>query len=221
MFELITPTEATLTSVTPRQEHHGEDKVLAVSLGLKITGPNTLLDKLSPTLRETLYTAVPDQEQLPGVEPSTPLLRAKQVIEQLVLSPSFEGWTLHVDHGIEEDDPISMSACKVDKFKLRALEGGTIELLFRIGTNDVSTEEAGILCSKLGQQIMLTLIAPITQKETPIDGSVEAFEKDHPTQAPLLDATDIFVDQHGDDEEDIAPPAPKKGRGRKREAVTH
>lgn len=51
MFALLEKTEALLTSVTPRTEVHGEDRVFAISLGVKITGPNTLLDKLTPALR--------------------------------------------------------------------------------------------------------------------------------------------------------------------------
>lgn len=51
MFELLTPIEATLRTLTPRTEKHGEDDVSAVSLGLTIRGPNTLLDYLSKGLR--------------------------------------------------------------------------------------------------------------------------------------------------------------------------
>jgi hypothetical protein len=80
-FEILTPTDADLTSVTPRNETHGEDKVFAVSLGLRVTGPNTMLDILQPGLRDALYKPVDGQEQLPGVEPSTPPLN----------------WSLYVD----------------------------------------------------------------------------------------------------------------------------
>lgn len=67
-FEILTPTDATLTSVTPRTEKHGDDDVFAISLGLKVTAPNTLLDTLAPGLRDSLYKAVEGQEQLPGAE---------------------------------------------------------------------------------------------------------------------------------------------------------
>jgi hypothetical protein len=101
MFELQNPTTALLTSVTPRTEHHGDSTVVAVSMKLKITGPNTLLDLLSPALRHTLYTAVEGQDQLPGVEPATPLLRAKGILDVIALKSCFGGWTLSVDHGID------------------------------------------------------------------------------------------------------------------------
>lgn len=172
-FEILTPTDAKLTSVTPRTEKHGDDDVFAISLGLSITGPNTMLDALSPSLRNALYMAVPGQDQLPGVEPATPLLRCK-VLQEVKLGPSaFEGWTLAVDHGIDESKPITLGGCKVDRFVVLPSEGGTVELRFRIGSSDIDATEAGLLCSHLGQVVSFTLKAPEARKpDTVIDGTV-------------------------------------------------
>lgn len=71
MFQIDTPTPATLKSLTPRTETHGDQEVSAMSFGLKITGPNTMLDALQPGRRDALYRAVEGQDQLPGVEPPT------------------------------------------------------------------------------------------------------------------------------------------------------
>src|SRR4051812_47280529 len=75
MFQIEEITEARLVTLTSRSEKHGDDDVPAVSLGLEITVPNTMLDQIDPTLREALYKAIDDQEPLPGVERSTPILR--------------------------------------------------------------------------------------------------------------------------------------------------
>ena len=193
-FEILTPTDAKLTSVTPRTEKHGDEDVFAISLGLSITGANTMLDALSPSLRHALYMAVPGRDQLPGVEPATPLLRCK-VVQEVKLGPSaFEGWTLAVDHGIDESEPITLGGCKVDKFVVLPSEGGTVELRFRIGSSDIDATEAGLLCSHLGQTVSFTLKAPEARKpETVIDGTTAAFQADHP------DATDLFAAEHGGD----------------------
>jgi hypothetical protein len=195
MFEL-TNTPATLTSVTPRTEVHGDDKVFAISLGLKITGPNTLLDKLTPALRHMIYTAKPDATpELPGVEESTPLLRCPGV-ELMTLKAALEGWTLAVDHGIDEADPITLGGCKVDKFKVAPSQGGTVDLMFRIGSNDVDAEEAGLLCSHLSQEISITLTPPAPKPEA-IDGTVG-----HPGAQPGPDAGELFADAHGGPEDE-------------------
>jgi hypothetical protein len=226
-FELPTPTPAMLTSVTPRTEIHGDDKVFAISLGLKLTGPNTLLDKLSPTMRTTLYQAVEGQEQLPGVEPATPLLRTRG-IEQVNCAGKLEGWTLYVDHGIDEGDPIALGDAKLDKFRVCPKEGGSIELLFRVGTSDIDSEEAGLLCSKLGTEITITLRAPELKVDKPvIDGTVghaglaaqrsaeesgqrslgdPEDETDGDGEGDAPDATDTFVAQH-----DTAPKRTARG----------
>lgn len=198
-FEILTPTDAKLRSVTPRTEKHGDDDVFAISLGLSITGPNTMLDALSPTLRHALYMAVPGQDQLPGVEPATPLLRCK-VLQEVKLGPSaFEGWTLAVDHGIDESAPITLGGCKVDKFVVLPSEGGTVELRFRIGSSDIDATEAGLLCSHLGQVVSFTLKAPEARKpETVIDGTGAEFKKDHP------EAGDLFAAAHGGPDGDDA-----------------
>ena len=123
-FELKTPTAATLRTVTPRTEIHGDEKVSAISLGLSITGPNTLLDALDGgKLRNALYMAVPGQDQLPGVEPSTPLLRARG-IEEVKCAGTLEGWTVRFEHGIDDDSAIVLGGSKVDKFRVIPTEGG-------------------------------------------------------------------------------------------------
>jgi hypothetical protein len=123
------------------------------------------------------------------VEPSTPLLRCK-VIETLSLGLSFEGWTLAVDHGIDETDPITLGGCKVDKFRITPSEGGSVDIAFRVGSNDVDATEAGLLCSHLGQSISFTLKAPEVKKPEPaaIDGT-----KGHPGAADAAQG-DLLAD---------------------------
>jgi hypothetical protein len=212
MFALLDKTEALLTSVTPRTEVHGEDRVFAISLGLKITGPNTLLDKLTPALRHMIYTAKPDATpELPGVEESTPLLRCPGV-ELLTLKATLEGWTLAVDHGIDESEPITLGGCRVDKFRVAPSQGGTVDLMFRIGSNDIDQDEAGWLCSHLAREIWVTLTPPEPKAEA-IDGTGEQFQAEHP-DLPGPDAGELFAAAHGPEDE------PSEGGDTDAQAVT-
>lgn len=214
-FEFHEPIEATLKSVTPRTEKHGEDDVLALSMGLAITGPNTLLDRAFPGLRHSIYTAVEGQPQLPGVEEATPKLRTN-LMELVQLSAKYEGWTLTVDHGIDEDDPIALGGCRVDKFRVRPMEGGSVELLFRIGSNDIDSEEAGQLFGKLHQTISIRLKAPEKPADV-IDGTVghpglaaqraeeagqQRLDVDTEAERQADDATGAFLGLHGDGDGD-------------------
>ena len=183
MFE-ITNTAAKLKTLTPRIDKSGEDDVSAVSLGLQIVGPNTLLDLLQPGLREALYKAVEDQEQLPGVEESTPLLRT-QGIESVRLTACFDGWTVCIDRGIDADDPIKLGASRVDKFVVAPSEGGSVDLSFRVGTNDIDQAEAGWLFGRLSHDLWITLRAP-DKADAVLDRVVSVKRSE-------LDATDLFI----------------------------
>ena len=190
MFQITEFTEAHLSTFTKREETHGDEKVPAITVGLKIEAPNTLLDVIDPSIRHALYKAVDDQEQLPGVEPATPVLRCNS-FEKHSLTTAHEGWTLCVDDGIDETEPMSFGGCKVDRFVVAAMQGGSIELSFRIGTSDVDADRLGKLGIRHGHAIWITLKAP-EKKPDAIDGSVAAFEEDHPPTGEG-EATDLFA----------------------------
>jgi hypothetical protein len=189
LFELTDPTDATLASVTNRVERHGDDDVQAVSFGLKFTAANTILDAISPTLRQALYMEVEGQASIEGVEPTTPKLRSAQ-IEQASIAGSFDGWTLNIDHGIDEHEPISFGACRVDKFRVAPKEGGTVELSLRVGTSDIDAERLGVVGMKLGQGISVTLIKPERAPEAKgTDGGPTLFEVDGTDPAAKIQRT--------------------------------
>lgn len=191
MFEIQEFTEARLASVTNRTEKHGDEDLPAVSLSVEITAANTLLDSIDPTIRQALYKAVDDQDQLPGVEPATPVLRCNS-FDSVALTTSHEGWRLMVDDGIDDTTPMEFSGVKVDKLRVDAKQGGSIVLKVRLGTSDVDAERLGKLGMHNGQCIWLRLLKP-EKKADVIDGTVG-----HPGAADAGDsAEDLFAQQHG------------------------
>lgn len=183
---------AKLRTFTARVEKHGDEDAPAITLGFTITAANTLLDLIDPAIRRALYKAVEGQEELPGVEQSTPLL-VFAGFTSCALSACFEGWTLRIDHGIDEDDPIVLGACKVDAFKVEPSEGGSVDLQFRVGSSAVSREDAGLLWEMQRQEVRITLEAPKPKAEA-IDGTVG-----HPALAggDEPEAGDMFAEIHG------------------------
>ena len=151
MFQILEFTEALFASDTPRSEKHGDDEKPAVSLGIEIEAANTLLDVIDPTLRQALFKAVEDQEQLPGVEPATPVLRSNS-IDRVTLPTKHEGWTLSIDDGIDDTKPMILGTCKLDKLSVEPKQGGTIVLRMRIGTSDLDAERSGFLGSTSGSR---------------------------------------------------------------------
>lgn len=207
MLEITEFTEALLTNVTNRKEKHGDEDVPAVTLAVEITTANTILDAICPGLRHALYKAVEGQEQLPGVEPTTPVLRSN-VIERVSLTTMHEGWRLAVDDGIDDTDPMLFGSVKVDKLKVDAKQGGSITLGVRLGTSDVDSERLGKLAMHNGQSIWIKLLKP-EKAEPAIDGSVEAFERDHPGAS----AEDLFAAGASEGEESASNTAESASEG--------
>lgn len=196
MFQITETTGAALTAVTNRIEKHGDEDVPAVSLQISVEAANTLLDQIDPAIRHALYKAVEGQDQLPGIKPATPVLRCNS-FDQITLTQAHEGWALEIDGGIDEDAPMRFAGCKVDKFRVEAKQGGSIVLRLRIGTSDVDAERLGALAMHNGKAIWIKLLPPAKPVDA-IDGSTEAFNKDHPGAS----ASDLFAAEHGGPGED-------------------
>lgn len=170
MFQLTEMTQATIASVTPRVEKHGDDDKPAVSIKLQIEGPNTLLDAIDTNIRHALYKAKPDDTpELEGIEQSTPILRCNS-FERHTLATSHEGWTLAVDNDIDDTAPMRFGGCKVDKFAVEAKQGGSIVLTIRVGTSDIDADRLGWLGMHNGESIWITLTPPEPKPEA-IDGT--------------------------------------------------
>ena len=190
LFELKTETECELTSFTGRTQKSDGDDVPAVTFRLKMASArNTLLDQFSSTFRHTAYMAVEGQEQLLGVEPSTPVLRSKD-LKHWSCETVHEGWTVTVARGISDGGALRMGSCKIDCFNFDLYEGGHVDLEFRVSTADVDEDGAGMLWGRQRRKVFVRIEAPEIPKPA-IDGSVKAFKKDHPDaddgQGSLLD----------------------------------
>jgi hypothetical protein len=134
MFELKQPTTVLLSSVTNRSELHGDEHSPAVSFGLTWEGSGSILDTLCPEVRALLA--------VPGVE-------------TVALKTICQGWTVTIDHGIDEDDPIKLGGCKVDKFKITPKNDLMVELKMRVASSDLTPMRLGLLGMKVQQEIVV------------------------------------------------------------------
>ncbi len=209
MFQINETTMATITSVTPRIEKHGDDDRPAVSIKVAIEAPNTLLDAIDPQIRHALYVAVEGQDELPGVEAATPVLRCNS-FDTHHLTTKHEGWTLAVDNDIDDTNPMKFGGVKVDKLVVEAKQGGSIVLSLRLGTSDVDADRMGWLAMHNGESIWITLTPPEKAPDA-IDGTKEAFERDHPQPS----AEDLFAAGAGPEDEGSEGGDPDAGQASK------
>jgi len=198
LFSLPNNTECVLTTFVGRTQKSGPEDVPAVTFRLKMASvSNMLLDLFSKTIRHTVYRAVEGQEQLPGMEDTTPILQSKDLTDWAP-DTCLEGWRVIVARGIGDDSALQMGSCKVDDFRFSFLDGGHMDVDFRISTADVDEDGAGMLWGRQKRKVFVMITEPEAPSAKPaIDGSVEAFKKDHPEFADGADAGDLFAEQHG------------------------
>ncbi|HRH29638.1 MAG TPA: hypothetical protein PKV17_12730 [Aquabacterium sp.] len=236
-FELPQGTYILITKATPRKEHHGDELVQAISLRLSWTTTNDSLEKLHPQLKAALYWKVPQeeaQERLEGVPEITPNLRCHAVVTPLKIDADFSGYTLTIDHGIDETTALELYQCEMDKFAVDPKEGGSVTIAWSLSSNkQVTPELVGALCGLEGEEVTVELNAPEVQADA-IDGTQQAFNADHPgaagplfdDDAPEVDATEAFIRSGadeglgaGDDDGEQTDPPKTTGRRARRTAA--
>lgn len=188
LFRLDQATDAKLDTLVTREEHHGDDTKPAATLILTIEGSNTLLDRLSPSLRPALYTRADDSTKpLEGLDDvPMPKLRTKLLGTTPILVNAIEGGTLWIEWGIGE--PIRVSGTKVDRFRALCREGGSVALSLRVSTNNLSGANVGRLFDKLGQVVSIQFEPPALEKP-PTDNGAPLFEASDNARA----ATDAVI----------------------------
>ena len=214
-FALPATSALKLIKTTPHKEHHGDALVQAVSLRLRWETTNENLALLHPGLKDALYWRPPEleaQEELPDIPQATPCLRVATIGMPLAIGGEFSGYTMTIEHGINDDSDLELYVCNLTKFKVEAKEGGTVLIDWSMSSNkDITPELVGELCGMEGTEIVATLKPPAIADGPVIDGTTEAFERDHPggeagPDLLALDPTDTFLSQHasnqpeGDDE---------------------
>ena len=176
LFHLTPDTECELTTFVGRTQKSGRDDVPAVSFRLKLASVrNELLDLFSPTMRLTVYAPVEGQEHLPGVEPTTPILRSKD-LKHWSPETCLEGWKVVVARGITEESALQMGSCKVDDFRFDFFDGGHMGVDFRVSTADCDEAGAGMLWGRQKRKVFVTVTPPEAPPKA-IDGSTEALQK--------------------------------------------
>jgi hypothetical protein len=206
LFQITDFTEARLNTVTPRSEHHGEDEKPAVTLGVEVTTSGAILDTIDKDLRGRAFKRN-GTKPLPGMEDALTVLACNS-IEYIAVAKKFEGWTLEVDTDIDDEKAMTFGGCKIDKLKVEPLQGGSVKLRMRIGTNDIDAASSGMLNMHVGQPIWIKVTPPKPGEGKPTPDA----------NGKQPDATDMFVAEHG---EKAAGATPAKKTAAKKPAPEH
>lgn len=154
---------ATITSLNPRTEKHGDKLVPAIDIGIKIVCDNAALDMLHPELKPGHYQkGEPKQGEL--IE-DLRALKFKHYKYPFGWTWEGVGYETYLDYGMNGDQQLHFTGNTVDGFKIECQEGGSIILNLRIIAHPTA-EEVGALYELMGKEVDLTLMAPSqTDKE--------------------------------------------------------
>lgn len=215
MFELATPTTVKLDHAKGRKEHHGDVKVLALDLSITWTTNNRALDMLRKGWREGLFVASPpdadpdeDQGNLDLRVSDLPFMRFIDIAYPLKSDIEYTGHTLRLDYGRGGDADKVVNLCKVHKFAITPIEGGSVQIHFALSSAaDITGELVGVFSERIQQDITITLLAPAEVQDGIIDASAGSGapgtgpaaepEKTPKKQSKAQrDATEAFIAQH-------------------------
>lgn len=200
-FDLPACARVKITKVTPRKETHGKELVQAISLRFEWwPADNASVNMLHEGLQDALWWTPPEaaaQVQLDGVPAVKKHRRVPTLHMPLKVETRFTGYTLKIEHGIDDSTALELYGCALDKFEVDAKEGGSAVVRWSLASNKALTPQlVGALCDLEGCEVVATLTPPAADEDA-IDGTQDAFDADHP------EAGDMFAAAHGGDGEAV------------------
>jgi hypothetical protein len=217
----------TVVKATNRKERHGKEKVQGVTLRFEWwLSDNEMLNQLYPGLQDAVFY-VPQQEvaqeKIAGLPEVKKHIRVPGMFPLKLSIDGFAGYTIELEHGIDDSTALTMYESKLDKFEVIAHEGGAASVRFNAGSSQQITPELlGLLCSKEGQQVKLIKLTPPQIREQDnagvIDGTTEAFKKDNPLFDDGKDAGDVLAENEAAGKNKPASEVPKPPRGGRKPA---
>ena len=193
-FNLPAQCRVKLTKATPRKETHGKDLVQAISLRLEWwPTDNAAVNLLHEGLQDALWWTPPEaaaQAELDNVPAVKKHRRVPTMAMPIKVELSLSGYTLTIDHGIDDSTALELYAATLDKFEVEAKQGGSVVIRWSLASNKAITPQlVGALCGLEGCEVVATLMPP--KPDAVIDGTGAEFKKDHP------DVGDLFAAEHG------------------------
>lgn len=147
----------------PRAEKHGDENVPAGTITLSTRVHSAVLDQFDPSYRPFLFRkAEAGGDQQPLLPGDTLTALAKPNLKTLVLDEDFPGYTIEISKGLGLSKPMRLSEAELGSFRIDAKSGGSVDLKFSVNVHP-DADQAGALCSAIGNTVDVTLIPPTVQ----------------------------------------------------------
>lgn len=208
MLELLEPTTVKLSNVQTRVEKHGDEEVMAIDLAVTWNTNNRSLTAIQKQLRNALFCNLAQESESPQAEMDLPVdempnVRVPGMDYPVKLDFQQVGARVEVAYGIDETTAIVLQLCKVHKFRITPIEGGSAEVKFAISSaSEIDDHIIGTLSILQQRDISIQLNMPEVEPEKPLTER-DVFPGAPPSepQKPLT-ADDVFLSAHGTGDND-------------------
>ena len=211
-FELEESTTCTVAHINFRGEKHGEETVPAVDIKLTLKTGNDVLSLFDGALKSSLYwkavapAAGDPQGELDGVEPVSDLPNLRfPLLGPLRWEKEWTGFTTVLDIGLGGKSALHLEDCKIGNFVLTPLEGGTVDLSWRVQVSKLSEKVMGKLATLIGHDVDVTMTGPDFDEspnidDTPLNTAGGGVAWPFPTEGQIEpDPTGAFLAAQGRD----------------------
>jgi hypothetical protein len=226
-FDLPPGSRVKVLKATNHKEHHGPDLIQAISLRMEWWPlENSALNMLAEGLQDALLYDPEDMGQMSaeGI-PSIKKHRRCPDLAMPVKVPKreFSGYTLEIEHGIDETSALALYGVKLSKFEAEVAEGGVAVIRWSANSSrQITPALLGELCALEGSEIVITAMTPPDTSDA-IDGTGEEFNEDHPLFGQDEDeqsAADAFADAEAAGQNYDASEVAKPRRNKNRPSLT-
>lgn len=169
-FSIEEPTQISFSNLSTTTELHGEKRMPAVDMKLKIQTSAEFLAELDPSLRGLLYRKAEKGEgDLADHMSKEPTKLRYPLMGPIKWDLELENYQMTVDIGLGDKlSNIVLPEVKVSNFLIIAKDGGTVEVTFSVRAHP-DEKQAGRLYEKQAQDIFIMLMPP-EEMQAPLDG---------------------------------------------------
>ncbi|WP_027730036.1 hypothetical protein ABL850_15810 [Variovorax paradoxus] len=204
MLELLEPTTVKLSNVQSRVEKHGDDDVMSIDLSVTWNTNNRSLTAIQKQLRNALFCNLAQPSDGPQAEMELPVdempnVRVPGMDYPVKLDFQQVGARVEVAYGIDETTAIVLQLCKVHKFRITPIEGGSAEVKFSISSSaDIDDHIIGSLSVMQQREISIQMTMPEVEQPAKQLTEGDVFPGAEPSEPEKpLTPEDVFTQAHG------------------------
>ncbi|MDQ0082886.1 hypothetical protein J2W35_003245 [Variovorax boronicumulans] len=211
MLELLEPTTVKLSNVQTRVEKHGDEEVMAIDLAVAWNTNNRSLTAIQKQLRNALFCNLAQEIDSPQAEMDLPVdempnVRVPGMDYPVKLDFQQIGARVEVAYGIDETTAIVLQLCKVHKFRITPIEGGSAEVKFAISSaSEIDDHIIGTLSVLQQRDISIQLTMPEVEQPEKKLTEQDVFPGAPPSEPEKqLTPEDVFLGAHAPKDTDGA-----------------